>query len=160
MLAFIPPWVPALLLGLVFLGYRQSLPRTVRPATLVAVALAMLGLSLYGVVSAFGVEPAALLPWAIGYAVTSCVGTTPFGCRGLSPAGALVHIPGSWVPLALILAIFTAKTALGLVAGMHSPLLHEARFIAAMSAVLGALSGGFGARALAVRRCAAAAGAA
>ena len=64
MLASIPVWVPILLLGLVFLGYRQSLPRTVKPGTLVAVALAMFAFSLYGVVGTFGAEPLALLLWA------------------------------------------------------------------------------------------------
>jgi len=43
---------------------------------------------------------------------------------------------------------------------MHSPLLQHTGFIAAMSGVLGALSGGFGARAVAVHRCAIAASAA
>ncbi len=160
MLASIPAWVPALLLGLVFLGYRQSQPRLVKPQALVAVALAMFGLSLFGVVSAFGGEPLALLAWAVAYAVTLLLGARQFGSGSLSAVGTSVHIPGSWVPLALILAIFLAKFLLGFAAGVHSPLLHQPSFIAIMSAILGALSGGFGARALAVHRCAAAASAA
>lgn len=160
MLAAIPAWVPALLLGLVVLGYRQSQPRVVRPQALVAVALAMFGLSLFGVVSAFGGDPIALLAWAAGYAATLRLGARPFGAGRLSAVGTSVHVPGSWVPLALILAIFAAKFLLGFAAGVHAPWLHQAGFVAAMSAVLGALSGGFGARALAVHRCAAAARAA
>jgi hypothetical protein len=158
--ASIPAWVPALFLGLVFLGYRQSLPRTVKPGALVAIALAMFGLSLYGVVSAFGMEPLALLAWAAGYAVTLSLGAKHFASRGLSAAGTSVRVPGSWVPLALLLAIFVAKFALGFAAGVHSPVLHHLGFITGMSAVLGALSGGFGARALAVHRCATATSAA
>lgn len=160
MLASVPVWVPVLLLGLVFVGYRQSLPRTVKPMTLVAVALAMSGLSLYGVIGSFGAELPALLAWAAGYAVTLLLGARRFGSHGMSAIGASVRIPGSWVPLVLILAIFSARFALGFAAGVQSPVLHQAGFIAAMSAVLGMLSGGFGARALAVHRYAAAASAA
>jgi hypothetical protein len=158
--ASIPTWVPALFFGLVYLGYRQSLPRTVKPSTLVAIALAMLGLSLYGVVRAFGNEPLALLTWAMGYAIAAVLGASHFASRGLAAIGTSVRVPGSWVPLALMLAIFAAKFALGFAAGMRSPLLHDIGFIATVSSVLGALSGGFGARAVAVHRCAAATSAA
>jgi hypothetical protein len=54
----------------------------------------------------------------------------------------------------MFMAIFAAKFFLGFVAGASSPLLHDVGFIAGMSGVLGFLSGGFGARAVAVHRCA------
>lgn len=158
--ASIPAWVPALLLGLVILGYRQSLPRTVKPAKLIGVAMAMFALSLYGVVSAFGMEPLGLLAWAAGYAASLTLGAQYFASRGLSAKGTLVRVPGSWVPMALLIAIFGAKFMLGFAASTHAPVLHHLGFITAMSAVLGGLSGGFGARALAVQRYAAAATAA
>lgn len=150
--ASIPAWVPALFLMLVFLGYRQSLPRTVKPGTLVAIALAMFGFSLYGVVRAFGPEPLAVLSWASGYTIAVVLGARHFASRGLAAVGALVRVPGSWAPLVLLLAIFAAKFVLGFAAGVRSPLLQQVSFIATMSIVLGALSGGFGARALAVHR--------
>lgn len=158
--ASIPTWVPVLFLGLVFLGYRQSLPRTVKPGTLAAIALAVFGFSLYGVVSAFGPEPLALALWAAGYAVAVALGTKHFASRGLAAVGTSVRVPGSWVPLTLLLTIFAAKFVLGFAAGVRSPLLHHFGFIATMSMVLGALSGGFGARAVAVHRCATATSAA
>lgn len=154
MIASIPAWLPVLFLGLVFLGYRQSLPRLVKPSTLVAVALAMFGFSLYGVVKAFGDEPLALVLWATGYAIAAVLGARHFASRGLSAIGDSVHVPGSWAPLGLMLGIFAAKFVLGFATGMHSPLLHQVGFVAIMSFVLGALSGGFGARAVAVHRCA------
>jgi hypothetical protein len=156
MTASIPSWLPALFLGLVFLGYRQSLPRTVKPGALVAVALAMFGFSLYGVVNAFGAEPLALVLWALGYAIAAVLGARHFASRGLTAVGASVRIPGSWAPLGLMLGIFAAKFVLGFATSVHSPLLHQIGFVAVMSFVLGTLSGGFGARAVAVHRCAAA----
>lgn len=150
----IPPWVPALFLVLVFLGYRQSLPHTVKPTKLVAVALAMFGLSLYGVLSAFGAEPLALLAWAAGYGASVSMGAQRFASR-LTAVGTRVQVPGSWVPLALVLGIFSAKFTLGFASATHAPVLHQLGFVIVVSLTLGALSGGFGARALAVHRCAA-----
>ena len=120
----------------------------------------MFGLSLYGVVSAFGSEPLALLLWAAGYVAAVVLGAKHIAPRGLAAVGTSVRVPGSWVPLGLLLAIFAAKFVLGFAAGMRSPLLHQLGFIAAMSIVLGALSGVFGARAVAVQRFATATSAA
>lgn len=130
-----------------------------RPSTLVALALAMLGLSLYGVVSAFGLAPSALLLWVLAYTAALIIGVRQFSSQGMTPMGARVRVPGSGVPMALLLTIFAAKFVLGFVTGVHSPLLHSIGFVVAMSAVLGTLSGGFGARAVAVHRCANEAGA-
>lgn len=154
MTASIPVWVPVVFLALVFLGYRQSFARTVRPTTVAGMALAMWGFSLYGVMAAFGSVGWALGLWAAGYAGVAFMGTRLIAAGRMVVVGASVRIPGSWVPLALMLGIFTAKFALGFAAGVQSPVLQSAGFIAAMSAVLGALSGGFGARALAVHRVA------
>lgn len=155
----IPPWVPVLFLVLVFLGYRQSLPHTVKPAKLVAVALAMFGLSLYGVLGAFRSEPVALLAWAAGYGASISAGVPRFGAS-LAAVGTRVRVPGSWVPLALVLGIFTAKFVLGFAMATHAPVLHQPGFVIVMSLALGGLSGGFGARAVAVHRCAASSSAA
>lgn len=156
MSASMPAWVPALFVALVVLGYRQALPRTVKPGALVALALAMLGLSFYGLVGTFGSEPLALLAWAAGYAASVSLGTRRFSV-GLSPLGSSVRVPGNWVPMVLLLGIFVAKFALGFATAVHSPLLHQTFFVVAASAALGVLSGGFGARAVAVLRCATAA---
>lgn len=150
--ASIPVWVPALLLGLLALGWRLSRTRTVRPAVLVAVAAAMFGFSLFGVASAFGVDAPALLAWVAAYAAAAIGGARLVSHAGMARVGALVRVPGSWWPMALLLGIFTAKFVLGFVAGVRSPVLHDPAFVLAMSAALGLLSGGFGARAVAVRR--------
>lgn len=154
MTASIPVWVPVVFLALVFLGYRQSFARTVRPTAVAGMALAMWGFSLYGVMAAFGSVGWALGLWAAGYAGVAFMGTRLIAAGSMVVVGASVRLPGSWVPLALMLGIFTAKFALGFASSVHSPVLQSAGFIAAMSAVLGALSGGFGARALAVHRVA------
>jgi hypothetical protein len=154
MSASIPLWAPAVLLLLVGVGYRQSRARTVRPATMIAVATGMLVFSLYGVAAAFHGAAAALVSWVAGYALAITTGNRLVSLDDMGVAGNAVRIPGSWVPLALMLGIFAIKFVLGFAEAVHSPLLHSVLFIAAMSGSLGAISGMFGARAVAVHRVA------
>lgn len=158
--ASIPVWVPAVLLALLALGYRLSRTRTVRPSALAAIAMAMFAFSLYGVASAFGIDLPALLVWLAAYAAAAIGGARMVSSAGMAKVGTQVSIPGSWFPMALLVSIFAAKFVLGFAAGVHSPILHDPSFVMGMSAVLGVLSGGFGARAVAVHRFAKAPGAA
>ena len=98
----IPLWPFAILAGLVALGWRQSRDRVVQPGTLAKVAVAMLVLSLYGVMAAFGVGLVPVLAWAAGFAAAAWVGAPVFAPRGLSREGGSVRVPGSWLPLALM----------------------------------------------------------
>jgi hypothetical protein len=150
--ASIPVWVPAVLLALLALGYRLSRTRTVRPSALAAIALAMFGFSLYGVASAFGVDLPALLVWLAAYTAAAIGGARMVSSVGMARVGTQVSVPGSWFPMVLLVSIFAAKFVLGFAAGVRSPMLHEPSFVLGMSAVLGVLSGGFGARAVAVHR--------
>lgn len=148
----IPVWPFAILAVLVALGHRQSRDRVVRPGTLAAVAVVMFALSLFGVTATFGARLLPVLAWAAGFAASLLLGTRVLAPRGLVAAGDAVRVPGSWVPMGLMLGIFSAKFALGFAAGMHAAALHEGWFIALMSALFGLLSGAFAARAAAVYR--------
>lgn len=150
--ASLPVWPFVILAVLVALGVRQSRDRVVQPGTLAKVALAMLALSLYGVVAAFGASLVPVLAWAAGFAAAVFPGGLVFAPRGLAHAGSAVRVPGSWLPLWLMVGIFAAKFALGFATGVDAHVVHEAWFIAAVSAVLGLFSGAFAARATAVHR--------
>ena len=151
----VPIWVFAVWALLVALGVWQSRPRTVSPVTPVLLALGFLLYSLYGVVGAFGASLASLLPWALGALSSVLAGPRVFGPAGLTrvPGTSRVRVPGSWLPLGLMMGIFAAKFAVGFVEGAHSAIGQEAWFAPAVSVVLGALSGGFASRALTIRRC-------
>lgn len=116
MLARVPVWVPVVFTLLIVDGHRQSLPRTVKPGVLVAIALAMCCLSLHGVVSAFGSAPLVLGLCAVGYTFAMGPGAQYVVPRGLSNRGATVHVPGSWLPLGMFTAIFAAKFLIGFAA--------------------------------------------
>ena len=152
MLSQIPPWVFGVLLLLVFLGYRQSRDRLVTPLTMGAIALAMLGLSLFGVVAAFGPHVLPLLAWAVGVTAVVSLGRSVLGPRDMQAMPGAIRVPGSWVPAGLMLGIFTAKLFLGFATGMGLPIVHQPGFMLAASLVFGAFSGAFAARALVVYR--------
>ncbi len=149
--AHLPVWPFAILAVLLAVGYRQSRSRLVRPATLVTLAAAMLALSLFGVIATFGAGAVPVLAWAAGFAATVWFGAPLVAPRGLAHEGGAVRMPGSWVPMGLMLGIFMTKFGLGFAAGVHAEVLRQAWFIAAACAALGLLSGAFAARARAVR---------
>ncbi len=150
--ASLPVWPFFLLAALVMLGYRQSRDRVVQPGTLAKVALAMLVLSLYGVTTAFGAHMVPVLAWAAAFAGAVFLGGPLVAPRGLAKEGAAVRMPGSWVPMGLMMGIFMTKFGLGFAAGTGAHVLNEVWFIAVVSAVLGLFSGAFAARATAVHR--------
>jgi len=152
MTASLPVWPFAILAVLFVLGRRQARDRVVEPGTMVKVALAMLALSLYGVTAAFGAHVVPVLAWALGFAASVLLGGPVFAPRGLARQGSAVRVPGSWLPLALMLGIFVGKFALGFATGTGAPVVHEAWFAALMSTTFGLLSGAFAARAAAVVR--------
>lgn len=157
MTASLPVWPLAILAALVAFGYRQSRGRLVQPGALARVAVAMLALSLYGVTSAFGTHFVPVLAWTVGFAASVLLGGRVFAPRGLAHEGGAVRLPGSWLPLALMVGIFAAKFGLGFAMGTGAHVVQEAWFIAAMSTTFGLFSGAFAARATAVHRFARAA---
>lgn len=154
MLTRVPVWVFVVLALLVVVGLRYSRPRAVAPGAVAALALAMLGLSLNAALAAFGPEPASLLAWAAGMAASTLLGARVFGPRGLalSAATGRIHVPGSWLPLGLMLAMFSAKFVLGYAKGADLAVVHQTWFAAALCLSFGLLSGGFAARAIEVLR--------
>jgi 4-amino-4-deoxy-L-arabinose transferase-like glycosyltransferase len=160
MLSHIPPWVFAILALLIYVGHRQTRPRQLLPRSVIGTALAMAGLSLWGVVTAFGLSPAPLLFWAIGMSIANTVGRGLLAPSGMAflPSSGRVQVPGSWLPLGLMLGIFSVKFVLGFAAGVGAPVVAQSASAAAVALALGMLSGGFSARALAVRRVARQAG--
>ena len=148
-----PLWVYPLFLGLVALGYLQSKPREVAPAALAILPVALGVFSLSRVLGTFGLEPAALAAWAAGTVAALLLNRAlkqPAGAHWSEATGTF-HVPGSWMPLALMMAVFFARYALAVSLAMAPSLGHSAGFAGAASFGFGLLSGVFLARALRVR---------
>ena len=131
-----PTWVFGLLALLLWLGGRQLRAGQVSLVRMVVMPVAMAGLSVYGVWSAFGGTPLAALAWALALLAVCALAlllAPPTGTR-YHPERRSFSMPGSALPLALMMGIFFTKYAVGVAL--------------AVSALYGAFSGGFAARAL------------
>lgn len=160
LLSHIPTWVFAVFGLLLFLGWRQARTRVVVPGFVIGVGLAMVAFSLWGVLSAFSGVGSAIAVWALALALTIGAGGRLLAPRGMAHAQApgRVQVPGSWVPLALMMAIFGLKFMLGYEAAVGTPLVPQSAAGLAVAAALGLISGSFLTRALAVHRFSRAAG--
>jgi len=148
-LSHTPKWVFALFAALLWLGLNQLVTRRLGLSRITLLALGMSGFSLYGTVSAFAGVPTALIAWLAGAAAVFLIVVNrpePAGTR-YDAASRRFTVPGSAVPLALMMAIFLTKYAVGVTLGMHLAQANDVSFALAVSALYGAFSGVFAARA-------------
>lgn len=154
-----PLWVFALFLLLLWLGMRQLLTNQMKLSRVTLLPLAMIGLSLYGVASAFGqpqAGPRALAGWAVGVALLATIvllRPLPAGVR-YDAASRRFTMPGSAVPLALMMGIFFTKYAVGVKFALDPALAHDAGVALVVGTLYGAFSGTFAARAVRLWRLA------
>jgi hypothetical protein len=149
-----PDWVWGLLAALTSIGLKQTLPRRRSLRASISLPLVMVFLSLYGVASAFPSQPLALIAWAGGGAVTLLLAQTlrVWGEIRWLPQERSVLMPGSWLPLVLLLGLFVVKFAVAVALSMTPGLAVDAGFAGFTGLVYGAFSGVFLARTLAVWR--------
>lgn len=153
-LSHTPAWVFVVCAALFLVGYAQSKDRTIRRARLIVLPIAMLCLSWYGVGSSFGLALLPFAAWSAGF--LAIVAFVPY-IR--APAGAAhfpdsesFRVPGSWLPLALMMAIFGIKYAIGYALARELSFARETWFVSGVSIALGAFSGVFAARAASIWR--------
>jgi len=140
-----PKWVFILFFVLLALGFKQSVPGRISLRRAMLLPLAMVGLSLYGTLSAFGATPTPLLAWFIS---TVCAGVlilnSPLqnGVRYEQDTKHF-HVSGSWAPMALLIGIFLSKYLVGASTAMHPELLENRIFALGFSALNGVFAGAF-----------------
>lgn len=155
-----PAWVWLLLPALFWLGFSQTRPRTASLRRVTLMPLAMVSLSLYSTVTAFSAHAGVLVAWlGAGAVVTLWVLRQPLSeATHYDPEAQAFSLPGSWVPMALILGIFLSKYTVGALSAGLPTLAHEPGFGLLFGALYGAFSGTFFARAARLWRLAAQAG--
>ena len=148
-----PIWVWGLLTALVALGLSQTRDRELSLMRVTVLPLAMIVLSASGVLNAFGHFPIALGGWAAAVATALVVGRQFVAVRGArwSAQAGLLHVPGSWLPLVLIVGLFCIKYVAGASLALHPMLAHDASFAGVCGLAYGGFSGLFLARALSLR---------
>lgn len=145
-----PLWVWALFAALLLLGLWQRRERRVPRAQLLALPLALLALGLWSMAPGFVTQPVAGVLWLGAIAAATALGLRlprPAAARWLADEARL-FLPGSWVPLLLIVAIFSLRYAAGVGHGLHPEWRNLATVQLPLALVFGALSGLFLGRAL------------
>ena len=152
-----PLWVWGVLAALTAAGMAQLRSRDMSVARMTLVPALLTALSAAGVLSAFGRSPVAIGAWFTGLLLAGLLGRLLLAPRGASwsAATARVRVPGSWLPLALMLGLFAIKFGVGVVLAMHPGLATDAEFSVVCSLAYGTFSGLFLGRALALRAVAA-----
>ncbi len=153
-IAHTPPWVVGLLVGLIILGLKQGKSRQVKKPLAYLLPLGMLTLSFVGVITSFGFAPMAIAAWAVGLAGGAALINFWLPIKGIqfNAIQASFFIPGSWIPLLVILAIFLAKYYVGVMQAINPTLLEEFGFKLSLSLLYGVFSGYFVGRALCLLR--------
>lgn len=154
-----PTWVWGLLAALLALGISQLADRHTALGKVVIMPLAMLGLSLYGVSSAFGSSGqwgAVMLAWLLAAALATTLVLTlkPASATRFDAATRSFVVPGSVVPLLLILGIFMTKYVVGVELALQPAAVRDAAFALPVGLLYGAFSGIFMARAAGLLRLA------
>ena len=142
-----------ILAGLVVLGVLQTRTREVSLMRVTVLPAVLLVLSLVGMVHTFGVMPLAMGAWLAGVTAALLLPRSMVTTRGAAwsdSAGGL-HVPGSWLPLALIAGSFAIKYVAGAGLAMHPSLASDAMFAGCCSLGFGSFSGLFLARSMALR---------
>lgn len=148
-----PYWVWLVLAMLLWRGALLMRPRQV-PRSRVAILPALFVLlSAAGVVAGFGLQPQALICWGAGLVLAAFEthrAGPPRGAQYLAERRSY-QMPGSGVPLLLIVLAFSAKYSVGIELALHPALRNAPMFAAAVCAAYGAISGVFLGRALRLR---------
>jgi hypothetical protein len=150
-----PRWVFALFALLLALGLQQLGARRVPLWRTLLMPLAMGGLALWGVLSAFGTPLAALLWAAVTLLVARALARRP------APAGTAwdaatrrFSLPGSVLPLLLMLGVFFTKYGAAVLLSLHPELTRDTAVALGLSTLYGLASGLFLGRALRLWRLA------
>ncbi len=150
--ARIPVWVLPLFLGLMALGWTQTRARTLNRTRVLVMPVVMLLFSLFSLVSLFGFSIFALGAWAFGVCLGAGVVFRFVSREGMrfDASQNKFTLPGSYLPWALIVGIFSLRFVVGAMSGSGAASLHSVAVIVAIASAGGFFSGCFSGRALAL----------
>ena len=145
-----PKWVFALFALLLWLGIKQLTPTRAGLVRVTGMPVVMVALSVYGVFSTFGDQPMALAGFAVAaLAVATLMLLRPLPAAvGYDAATQRFSLPGSAVPLVLMMGVYCTKYAVGVAIGLQPALAHQLLMACTVGTLYGAFTGMFSARSL------------
>ncbi len=151
-LSHTPVWVWGLLVMLLALGVMYLRERRVSRARLALVPVGLAALSISGVLSSFGA--AGVAAWGLGVALAFALNTRLRWTQGARREGGVFVLPGSGLPMLLMLAIFVLNYTVNVWRAMAAQGAAAPSLAVGLgfSVLFGALSGLLAARAWRVLR--------
>ena len=138
-----PMYVWAILGFLAYRGIKSSVDRELTVRAVVIIPLVMLALSVQGILSGFGADPAVLAAWLATMAIGATISwnlVSEKNVRILADKGTVFY-RGSWAPLFMMMAIFVMKYIVNV--ALHvNPALHTNILFAVISTALFGLFNG------------------
>lgn len=134
---------------LIALGLLQARNRSVNRVLAYRLPAGMIALSLVGIHSSVGLRVLPMAMWATGLLAVTVVGFKYFRDDRVRYADSTrsFHVPGSWLTLRVIMAIFLSKYVVAVVQALNAGVVTAHGFVAAPSLAYGCFSGYFAARA-------------
>jgi hypothetical protein len=150
----LPIWIYILFFSLIYVGYKQTRARKVSRFRITVLPAVMMSLSFYGVLHVAHSTGLAMAVWLLGIGAAFAINSTIGHGRGvvLHPDRSHYVVPGSLIPMMLIMSVFAAKFTLGYLSGSHMVSAGGTGFIVSSSAIAGLISGTFAARAVLIFR--------
>lgn len=139
-----PIYVWALLAFLVYRGWLASKDRETSLLKVALIPLVMLGLAVSGIRSSGPLGELVWAVWAAGAALSGAL-IWNFSTREIrvDRAAGTISQRGSWMPLGLMLAIFTTKYSVAVLSAFHPELAHSLLFSTAITLLYGLFNGLF-----------------
>lgn len=149
-----PAWVFVLFVALVAVGFRLMRPVAMSRARVTVLPVVMAALALSSLAQGFGLASAAAAAWVAVVSVFVAVGTAvaPRSDVQYSTGTKRFAVPGSAVPLLLMMTIFFTRYGVAVLLAIHPDLRAATGFGAVVGATYGLTSGAFALRALRIVR--------
>ena len=145
-----PVYVWAVLALLAYRGIAASRDRVLPVRGVFVMPAVMLVLGLQSTASGFGLLGPAGAAWLAGLAAGVTAAWQITGSMTVDRSAGAIHVPGSWAPLALMLAIFAGKFACAVALATQPAWRGSLAFALPACAAFGLLPGAFMARPLRV----------
>jgi hypothetical protein len=140
-----PPWVWGLLCALLGLGWMQSRPRRVDRWQLLVLPLTLLLVGMWSMAPGLVAQPLAAAVWVASLVLGLRLGLKlprASATRWL-PDQQRLQMPGSWLPMLIIVTIFVLRYVTGVAQALHPEWRHQFGVQATLAVAFGVLSGLF-----------------
>jgi len=138
---YTPVWVWFLLTALLALGASQLRQRRVPPARLLALPMVLLGMGLWSTASNFAAPLLPLLAWGVALAAGTLIGRRLPQPAGTAWDGARLLVPGSVIPLVIIVTIFLLRYVGSIALVLHPAWRAASEVALPMAAAFGLIAG-------------------